>query len=212
MSPRRSDSRERMVRSAAVLLREQGTGGTSIDRVLAHSGAPRGSVYHHFPGGRTQLIDEAVRYAGDYIAARIDTAVATDDPVEAVDAVFALWRRWLLESDFRSGCPIVAVAVQPHDDAPQLIDSAAEAFARWREALAGLLGRHAVPKARGARLAALVVAALEGAVVMCRAERGLGPLDAVAEETRYLLAQALGEVPGARSGQDGQHPTQERSS
>ncbi|MEU1292759.1 TetR/AcrR family transcriptional regulator [Streptomyces sp. NPDC005840] len=211
MSPRRSDSRERMVRSAAVLLREQGTGGTSIDRVLAHSGAPRGSVYHHFPGGRTQLIDEAVRFAGDYIAGRIDTAVATDDPVGAVDAVFALWRRWLLESGFRSGCPIVAVAVEPHDDAPRLVDSAAEAFARWRAALTGLLVRHGVPQDRAARLAVLVVAALEGAVVMCRAERGIEPLDAVAEETRDLLARTLGAAPGAPSGADERHLTQEQN-
>lgn len=63
MSPRRSDSRERMVLSAAALLREHGASATSIDRVLAHSGAPRGSVYHHFPGGRAQLIDEAVTLA-----------------------------------------------------------------------------------------------------------------------------------------------------
>jgi len=53
-----------MILSAAALLREYGASATSIDRVLAHSGAPRGSVYHHFPGGRTQLIDEAVALAG----------------------------------------------------------------------------------------------------------------------------------------------------
>src|SRR5688500_4922389 len=65
VSPRKSDSRERMVLSAATLLREYGASATSVDRVLAHSGAPRGSVYHHFPGGRAQLIDEAVTLAGD---------------------------------------------------------------------------------------------------------------------------------------------------
>ena len=98
MSPRRSDSRDRMVLSAAALLREHGASATSIDRVLAHSGAPRGSVYHYFPGGRTQLIDEAVALAGDFIAGLIDAATQADDPVRAVDGFFALWREWLVES------------------------------------------------------------------------------------------------------------------
>lgn len=124
MSPRKSDSRERMVLSATALLREHGASATSIDRVLAHSGAPRGSVYHHFPGGRAQLIDEAVALAGDFVAGLIETATQADDAVEAIDAFFALWRDRLVDSDFRAGCPIVAVAVETNDDAPQLARSA----------------------------------------------------------------------------------------
>ncbi|MFD2395066.1 TetR/AcrR family transcriptional regulator [Dietzia aerolata] len=64
---RRGSTREKMVRTAAVLLREHGVAGTTIDRVLAVSGAPRGSVYHHFPGGRAQLLSEAVEFATDSI-------------------------------------------------------------------------------------------------------------------------------------------------
>jgi len=67
-------TRERMVISTALLVREQGARATSIDDVLAHSGAPRGSVYHHFPGGRQQLLSEAIDYAGEFVAARIETA------------------------------------------------------------------------------------------------------------------------------------------
>src|SRR6185503_7604645 len=128
MSPRQSDSRQRMVLSAAALLREHGASATSIDRMLAHSGAPRGSVYHHFPGGRAQLIDEAVALAGDFVAGLIETAARADDPVDALDAFFALWRDQLTRSDFRSGCPIVAVAVETNDGAPQLARSAAAVF------------------------------------------------------------------------------------
>ena len=64
---RRGATREKMVRTAAVLLRENGVAGTTIDKVLATSGAPRGSVYHHFPGGRAQLLSEAVEFATDSI-------------------------------------------------------------------------------------------------------------------------------------------------
>ncbi|WP_234356785.1 TetR/AcrR family transcriptional regulator [Streptomyces sp. NBRC 110028] len=199
MSPRRSDSRDRMILSAAALLREHGASATSIDRVLAHSGAPRGSVYHHFPGGRTQLIDEAVALAGDFIAGLIAAATQADDPVRAVDAFFALWRDRLVESGFRAGCPIVAVAVETNDDAPQLARSAATVFARWREALAVLFIRHGLTEERGRRLGAFIIAAVEGAVIMCRAEQSTAPLEAAAAEIHDLLLNALPQRPEAGS-------------
>ncbi len=197
VSPRRSDSRERMILSAAALLREYGASATSVDRVLAHSGAPRGSVYHHFPGGRAQLIDEAVALAGDFIAGLIDAAMQADDPVEAVDAFFVLWRDRLVESGFRAGCPIVAVAVETNDDAPQLARSAAAVFARWQEALAGLFLRHGLTEERSRRLGAFVIAAVEGAVIMCRAEQSTAPIEAAAAEIHDLLLHALRNRPEA---------------
>jgi AcrR family transcriptional regulator len=196
MSPRKSDSRERMVLSAAALLREYGASATSVDRVLAHSGAPRGSVYHHFPGGRTQLIDEAVALAGDFIAGLIDAATQADDPVRAVDAFFTLWRDRLVESDFRAGCPIVAVAVETNDDAPHLARSAAAVFARWQEALAAMFVRHGLTVERSRRLGSFFIAAVEGAVIMCRAEQSTAPLEAAAAEIHDLLRYALRQPPG----------------
>ncbi|MGD1223158.1 TetR/AcrR family transcriptional regulator [Streptomyces krungchingensis] len=197
MSPRKSDSRDRMVLSAAALLREYGASATSIDRVLAHSGAPRGSVYHHFPGGRTQLIDEAVALAGDIVSGLLDSAAHAGDPLEAVDAFFALWRERLLDSDFRNGCPIVAVAVETNDDAPQLARSAAAVFARWQESLAALLLHGGVPRERSTRLAAFIISAVEGAVIMCRAERSTAPIEAAAAEIHDLLRLALPARPDA---------------
>src|SRR6185295_9766806 len=75
------DSKRRMVESAAVLFREQGYSGTGFRDVIAHSGAPRGSIYHHFPGGKSQLAAETVRYAGDVVAARLERAKLKGDAV-----------------------------------------------------------------------------------------------------------------------------------
>jgi AcrR family transcriptional regulator len=195
MSPRKGGSRDRMVLSAALLLREFGASATSIDRVLGHSGAPRGSVYYHFPGGRAQLIDEAVAFAGDFIGGLIENMMQGDDPVEAIDAFFSMWREQLVESEFRAGCPIVAVAVESNDEAPQLARSAAAVFGRWQEALAAKFVRHGLPEERGKRLAAFVVAAVEGAVIMCRAEQSAAPLEAAAAEIHDLLTYALRGLP-----------------
>ncbi|QUQ62763.1 TetR/AcrR family transcriptional regulator [Kutzneria sp. CA-103260] len=191
MSPRRSDSRERMVRSAAALLREYGANATTLDRVLTHSGAPRGSLYHHFPGGRTQLVEEAVALAGRHVGGLIDRAALTEDPVETIDAFFALWREQLLTQQFRTGCPIAAVAVETNDDAPQLAESAGRIFGEWRQTLTGILTRGGVPEERAKRLASLIVTVVEGALIVCRAEQSIEPLDAAAAEVRELVANTI---------------------
>jgi AcrR family transcriptional regulator len=180
-----------MVVSTAALLREYGASATSIDRVLLHSGASRGSVYHYFPDGRSQLIGEAVDLAGQYMSRAIETMAEDGDPVRTVDAFFDYWRVQLVESGFRIGCPIVAVAVETNDEAPQLARSAGAVFGQWQDALASLLVRAGIPEERGRRLAALIIAALEGAVVMCRAQRSTEPLDATAAELHDLLVGAL---------------------
>ncbi|MCW8382642.1 TetR/AcrR family transcriptional regulator [Streptomyces justiciae] len=195
MTPRKGGSRDRMVLSAAALLSEYGASATSIDRVLAHSDAPRGSVYYHFPDGRAQLINEAVALAGDFIAGLIDAAMQADDALAAIDAFFGLWRQRLVDSDFRSGCPIVAVAVETNDDAPQLARSAAAVFARWQDALAGLFQKNGLAEERSKRLAAFIIAAVEGAVIMCRAEESTAPLEAAAAEIHELLALTLPRRP-----------------
>ncbi|MFC5182336.1 TetR/AcrR family transcriptional regulator [Actinomadura harenae] len=186
-----TDSRERMVRSAAYLFRERGYSGTGFRDVIAHSGAPRGSIYHHFPGGKVQLAEDAVRYAGDFLDAGIRAAVEGGDAASAVDAFAGWWRGVLVKSGFRAGCPVVAVTVESHDDAPQLVKASADAFGRWQDTLAtGLENAGASPE-RAARLATLIVSSVEGATILCRAERCLRPLDAVVAELKEITRTAV---------------------
>ncbi len=175
-----------MIASAAMLIRERGARPTAIGDVLAHSGAPRGSAYHYFPGGRSELLCEAVDYAADYVAAAI-----TDSPnaVQMLDAAVRFYRDGLLGTDYRAGCPVMAVAVEagdPHVGA-DVIAHAAEAFDRWRALIAGRLVDDGIPRRTAADLAALVVSALEGALVLARASRDTAPLDAVARQLRKML-------------------------
>jgi AcrR family transcriptional regulator len=183
-------TRERMVISTALLVRERGARATSIDDVLAHSGAPRGSVYHHFPGGRQQLLSEAVDYAGEFIAKRIERA---DDPLEVLDLLLDDYREQLVDSGFRAGCPVVAVAVEAGEPDSNLHEHAGAAFGRWQELLEQRLAARGVKAPRAAELAALVIASIEGAIVMARARRDIEPIDNVHSQLRSLLRAEISE-------------------
>jgi len=181
--------RERMVVSAALLIRERGAHPTAIADVLEHSGAPRGSAYHYFPGGRTQLLCEAIDYAGEHVARRIAAAASG---VELLDHLIDDYRMQLVRSDFRAGCPVVAVSVEagdpakPDQSAP-IIERAASAFARWSDLIARRLTADGIPAARAEELAMLTTTAFEGAIVVARASRALKPLDVVHAQLRTLL-------------------------
>ena len=178
-----------MLTSAVLLIRERGASATSIDAVLAHSGAPRGSVYHHFPGGRTQLLEEAVTTAAE-LAVRVIEG-DDDDPVAALERFAGIFRHTLAETDFRAGCPVAAVAVESHDDTPDLGRVVADAFARWEEVLVGQLRRRGVAPKRARELATLVVAGVEGGLLVARARRSFDPLDIVITDLRERLRAEL---------------------
>lgn len=185
--------RERMVASAALLIRERGAHPTAIADVLEHSGAPRGSAYHYFPGGRTQLLCEAVDYAAEFMANRLAQAPSA---LDALDGLFAAYRKQLQRSDFRAGCPVVAVAVEAGDPAKPgqsdpVIERAAEAFTRWREVIAQRLVDDGVAAGDAAALATLVLASFEGAIVLARASRDLEPLNLVEAQLRSLISAQI---------------------
>src|SRR3954452_19758713 len=110
--PRQSDARGQMIESAAVLFRERGIHGTSFADVVAHSGAPRGSIYHHFRGGKTELAEEATRWAGGFILAGTVGGLAESDPVGALEHLRSWWAKLLERSDYAAGCVVVAATLE----------------------------------------------------------------------------------------------------
>jgi AcrR family transcriptional regulator len=185
--------RERMVVSAALLIRERGPHAPEISDVLEPRGAPRGSAYHYFPGGRTQLLCEAVDYAGEHVGAII---TAAEGGLELLDTLIDKYRRQLLDSDFRAGCPIVAVSVeageqQDRERMTPVIERAAAVFDRWTELIAQRLVADAVPPEQAREWAILATAAIEGAIVLARVRRDLEPLDLVHHQLRDSLLAAV---------------------
>ena len=179
-----------MVDSAAVLLRERGVAGVTVDAVLAHSEAPRGSVYHHFPGGRDEILLAALDQAGEFISAKLDRAIADGDPRGAVRSFVRFWKRALTDSDYRAGCPAAAVVVDGRQDVPAVAETVRGIFDRWHRDLTALLVSDGHNPDRAGRLATLILAAIEGAIVLCRSAGDVHPLDDVAAELDLLLDAA----------------------
>jgi AcrR family transcriptional regulator len=145
--------------------------------VLEHSGAPRGSVYHHFPGGKNELVAAAMAYASDRALAVVNRKAGA--PAREVTAAFLqMWRDVLTRSNLQAGCSVLAVAVAA--DTPELRDAAAEVFRAWRKHLASLLQQGGLGKGPARRFAATLIAASEGAVALSRAEKSLEPFELTA--------------------------------
>lgn len=175
-----------MLESAAQLLRERGAAAVTIDEVLARSGAPRGSVYHHFPDGRSQILLEALEYAGREITASIDEA-AGESAAALLRLFVKFWEQCLIDSDYKAGCPVLAAAVGSGEDEQQLTAVAADIFGRWREASREAYLREGFEPSDAIALADTTISAMEGAVVLCRSIRSLEPLHDVAGQMEFLI-------------------------
>lgn len=182
----RGSTRTAMLVSAAGLLRERGAAAVTVDAVLARSGAPRGSVYHHFPGGRSQILGEALQFAGDEITARIDAA-AGESATALLQQIADMWREALIDSDYTAGCPVLAAAIGSGHDEQQLASLASEIFGRWRHACTQAYFREGFEPGEAAALADTAIAAMEGAVVLCRSTRSLNPLNDVTQQIEFLI-------------------------
>jgi TetR/AcrR family transcriptional regulator, lmrAB and yxaGH operons repressor len=180
-----------MIDQAVVLLASRGPHGASFNEVLQASGAPRGSLYHHFPGGKDELILAAMD-AASRRAAELLEPFRGRPADQAAEAFIALWRAVLIQSKLEAGCSVLAVTVA--SDSPELRGRAGRIFRAWRELLASLLGEGGVATGRAQGLAASLISACEGAVALARAEHSLEPFDlAAAEQVRAIRGAMIGQ-------------------
>ncbi len=178
-----NDTRARMVAGAARMIARRGVDAMSLRELADSEGVPLGSTYHFFPGGKAALVDEAVGYVGDEVAKVVETTRGKG-PEAIVGWVLNAWRRILVRSDFRSGCPVLAAAVAK-DERHRL--AARAVFDRWAGGLAEVLIDDGVPAERAPVVARMMIASLEGAVGLARAFADIGPLDDVQAELIRLV-------------------------
>jgi TetR/AcrR family transcriptional regulator, lmrAB and yxaGH operons repressor len=175
-----------MVRSAAALIGTRGLTATSFSDVVTHSGAPRGSIYHHFPEGKRQLAEDAIGWTSDQVLGHLRACPART-PSDLLACFIDLWRQSVLASRGSSGCAVAGVAIDIGAFEDDLIGIVRTTFQSWVAELAGRLTDLKVPSNRARSIAFTAVAGMEGALILCRAEGTTRPLEAVAEELMRLL-------------------------
>jgi AcrR family transcriptional regulator len=174
-----------MVRSAAQLIRRKGVSGTGMREIVVEADAPRGSLQHYFPGGKDELVGEALLWMGGVAARRVHRHLErldTPTPSALLAAIVDDWRRDLTTEGFTGGCPLVAAAADTAATNDELTRVLRQTFADWQEPLTAALVELGVRDTRAERLAMLVISALEGAIIMARVRCDLAPLDALVTE------------------------------
>ncbi|MBW8485668.1 TetR/AcrR family transcriptional regulator [Actinomadura parmotrematis] len=185
------ETRARVLETAAGLFQRQGYHGTGLNQVLAESGAPKGSLYFHFPGGKEQLGADAVRLSAAAVAGELAAAAA--DATGAHDGVLAIgeyYARLLEESGYAKGCPVATIALETAADDGPIRDACADAYAGWLAGLEGALVRWGVPAGDAGALAALLLSSLQGAIMLARVQRDTTVLRTVARSLAERAAAA----------------------
>ncbi|QPP10263.1 TetR/AcrR family transcriptional regulator [Streptomyces bathyalis] len=189
--------RERMVFSAAQLIRREGVSAAGMRDVAAHARAPRGSLQHYFPGGKEQLVNEAVGWAGRYASDRVARFLAALPEPKPSELFAEMVRQWTDEyqtTGFAGGCPVAAATVDRAESTVSTREAASAAFTTWTESVAQALADMGVPAERAGALATLMIGALEGAILIARAERNVRALTTVSQELGPLLDGAVGRA------------------
>jgi AcrR family transcriptional regulator len=180
-APLETPTRDRILFATAELFRRQGYHGTGLKQIVAEADAPFGSLYHHYPGGKTELGERVIESAGAFFEALVtavyDSECSTEDSIRAV---FTGAAETLEATDYEDACPIATVALEVASTDDRLRLATAAVFERWTVGLTERLGDRAKALA--------VIAALEGAFVLCRASRSTEAMHAAGEMAAALVA------------------------
>ena len=185
-----SDTRDRLIRSTSRLLRTQGYAATGLNQVMAEAEAPRGSMYFHFPGGKVELAGAAVDRFAERSTARMRKILAEHDTVaDAVAAIFDSYVEHLERTGYAEGCAVASVALDAASTHPLLAEATGRALRTWTGVLAEALEAEGREPAVAHGLATVVIAAIEGTVVMARGEQSTEPIVTTRDVLRTMLAQ-----------------------
>jgi len=195
--PEGSDTRTRISDAAASLFRRDGYSGTGLKRIAADSGAPFGSIYHFFPGGKEELAEHAIRTSGvaygQLVMSLLDSVA---DPLESLQHAFEAAAADLEGTDYADACPIATVALEVASSNETLRLATADVFIIWVDAATDWFGRWVAEVATARRLAQSMIMMLEGGFLLSRALRDREPLltagRSVVELTRVAFARPGG--------------------
>ncbi|MBD0380470.1 TetR/AcrR family transcriptional regulator [Paenibacillus sedimenti] len=192
---RTMSARERLIQATSHLVELQGYHATGLNQIIKEGGAPKGSLYYYFPNGKEELVAESVAIHGQAVTEQIRKALAnTTDPAEAIYAIITYVASKFEHSDFIKAGSIASVALETAHISERLRKVCGEIYMAWRSAYESMLIEHGMMSDKATRIATLITASIEGAVVLCRTYRSSEPMLFIAEELKQLIEQARKQV------------------
>ena len=190
-----SDTKERILDTSGELFRRQGYMGTGVKQIVAEAGAPFGSLYHFFPGGKEELGAETIRRSGAIYGLLLGEYAGPDvELVAGLRAFFEGAAQTLRETDYADACPIATVALEVSSTNEELRRACADVFGAWIEGGTRRFEAEGIPRRKARELVVQMLAALEGAFVLSRALRSTEPVElagaAVVDSVRAALEGA----------------------
>lgn len=176
--------KDNLVRTAMRLFRRQGYASTGLQQIVAESGAPKGSLYHYFPNGKESLGESAITLAGRLILEMLsDLAARHAEPKTFLRAYCKVMAGWMAESGFQSGCPVATTLLETAPQSPSITAAGQRAIDSWIDVIAGVLARGGMARREARSRAQLIIAAMEGALMLSRIRRSTRPILDVAQLT-----------------------------
>ncbi|TRW84780.1 TetR/AcrR family transcriptional regulator [Mycolicibacterium sp. 018/SC-01/001] len=170
-------TREAILTAAAELMRHRGYAGVAMKDIAEASGAPIGSLYHHFRDGKAQIAREALLNAGAAYGLLIPTVVDDyTDLGDAVDGVFRQAAEDMAATGFANMCPVASVAAEVADTVESLRHATEDIFAGWIDGGAAYFEGRGLDQGRARDVTIALIGALEGAFVLARTLRSTEPL------------------------------------
>lgn len=169
------DHKANLTYAAITLFRRQGFAATGLQQILAESQTPKGSLYHYFPGGKNELGAEAILVAGAIVSETLNSlARESVSFADFLSRYLYMLAGWLEDSDYCDGCPIATCLLERAPSCDLMREAGEKVLTEWISIIAGVLQREGDSDAR--RRAAGVLAAAEGALLVCRVRRSTATL------------------------------------
>ena len=186
-----TDSKAKTLTAAVKLFRQQGYHGTALHDILAAGGAPRGSLYFHFPKGKEEIGAAALSLIGEAVRQAIVQAVEKSDNAESFLVRIVRGMASDLErSEYREGCPIATTALETSAQSEVLGAATRSAFQKWELEIKRGLFRFGLTSGDADLVATMVLSQLEGALLLARTYRSPEPLQRAEQALKFLVTSS----------------------
>jgi TetR/AcrR family transcriptional repressor of lmrAB and yxaGH operons len=190
--PPLAPTRDRLIAAMQDALRHKGYHGVGLKELLDVAQAPKGVLYHHFPGGKAELAVASIEAVVSQLTAGLQRLLSRNpDVVQALGMWMESAQKSLASSGYERGCPLATIALESAPDDTAIRQALADGFAAIRQQLGTTLQQAGIAEARAGNLAALIVSAYEGALVQARVAGNVAAMQATSQALMDLVRMSL---------------------